>query len=355
MSPARPDPRRRARGDAASPSGASPQETARQRGQARAGADQDRRGPGQGLPQGERPARAGLHQGQQEGRRRRCSSEAGLTATGFARFRVGVLRDRASVTEDSSDMTTVPSSASERDVPRSPRDRRVLLKLSGEAFGGGQVGVDPDVVSRVAREIAAAAEQGVQVGIVVGGGNFFRGAELSPARHGAGPRGLHGHARHGDELPGPAGLPRAGRLRHPRADRHHHGPGRGAVHPAPRDPAPGEGPRRDLRRRRRPALLLHRHRRPPSARWRSRPTSSSWARTAWTASTPPTRARTPRRRRSRTSRYQDALRQGLKVVDATAFSLLHGQRLPMVVFGMEGAGNITRALVGERIGTLVTG
>ena len=57
--------------------------------------------------------------------------------------------------------------------------RRVLLKLSGETFGGGQIGLAPDVVQRVAQEIAAAVEQGVQVAIVVGGGNFFRGAELS--------------------------------------------------------------------------------------------------------------------------------------------------------------------------------
>jgi len=55
---------------------------------------------------------------------------------------------------------------------------RVLLKLSGEAFGGGQLGVDPDVVSSIARQVADVAAQGVQVAIVVGGGNFFRGAEL---------------------------------------------------------------------------------------------------------------------------------------------------------------------------------
>ena len=59
--------------------------------------------------------------------------------------------------------------------------RRVLLKLSGEAFGGGQVGVDPHVVHRIADEIAAAVKAGVQVAIVVGGGNYFRGAELSEA------------------------------------------------------------------------------------------------------------------------------------------------------------------------------
>ena len=56
--------------------------------------------------------------------------------------------------------------------------QRVLLKLSGEVFGGGKVGVDPDVVNTVAKEIAAVVTQGVQVCIVVGGGNFFRGAEL---------------------------------------------------------------------------------------------------------------------------------------------------------------------------------
>ena len=56
--------------------------------------------------------------------------------------------------------------------------QRVLLKLSGEVFGGGLVGVDPDVVRGLAREIAEVVRRGVQVAIVVGGGNFFRGAEL---------------------------------------------------------------------------------------------------------------------------------------------------------------------------------
>jgi uridylate kinase len=52
--------------------------------------------------------------------------------------------------------------------------------------------------------------------------------------------------------------------------------------------------------------------------------------------------------------FEDALRSGLKVVDAAAFSLCMDNQLPMVVFGMEGDGNITRALRGERIGTLVS-
>lgn len=57
--------------------------------------------------------------------------------------------------------------------------RRVLLKLSGEAFGGGAVGLDAVVVRRIAEEVGVAVAEGVQVAIVVGGGNFFRGAELA--------------------------------------------------------------------------------------------------------------------------------------------------------------------------------
>jgi uridylate kinase len=57
--------------------------------------------------------------------------------------------------------------------------KRVLLKLSGEVFGGGGgIGVDPDVVHDFAEQIAEVVRSGVQVGIVVGGGNYFRGAEL---------------------------------------------------------------------------------------------------------------------------------------------------------------------------------
>ena len=55
----------------------------------------------------------------------------------------------------------------------------MLLKVSGEVFGGGSIGLDPDVVSDAAKQIAVAVRQGVQVAIVVGGGNFFRGAQLS--------------------------------------------------------------------------------------------------------------------------------------------------------------------------------
>ena len=57
---------------------------------------------------------------------------------------------------------------------------RVLLKLSGEAFaGGGEMGVDPATVQAIARQIAAVVRTGVHVAVVVGGGNYFRGAELT--------------------------------------------------------------------------------------------------------------------------------------------------------------------------------
>ena len=57
--------------------------------------------------------------------------------------------------------------------------KRVLLKLSGEVFGGEKgIGVDPDVVHDIAGQIAEVVRGGTQIAIVVGGGNYFRGAEL---------------------------------------------------------------------------------------------------------------------------------------------------------------------------------
>src|SRR5262245_66380356 len=57
--------------------------------------------------------------------------------------------------------------------------RRVVLKLSGEVFGGGRLGVDPDTVQAISEQIADVVRAGTQVAIVVGGGNFFRGQERS--------------------------------------------------------------------------------------------------------------------------------------------------------------------------------
>jgi uridylate kinase len=61
-----------------------------------------------------------------------------------------------------------------------PSWRRVVLKLSGEAFAGSEpLGIAPDVVIHLAKEITAAAREGFQIAVVVGGGNMFRGAVLS--------------------------------------------------------------------------------------------------------------------------------------------------------------------------------
>lgn len=61
-----------------------------------------------------------------------------------------------------------------------PRYRRILLKLSGEALmGDGDYGIDPSVLGRLAAEIRDLHDIGVQVGLVIGGGNIFRGAGLA--------------------------------------------------------------------------------------------------------------------------------------------------------------------------------
>ncbi len=63
-----------------------------------------------------------------------------------------------------------------------PAYRRILLKLSGEALlGGGQFGIDPKMMGRLAEEVKGLAEAGVQVALVLGGGNIFRGEGLAGA------------------------------------------------------------------------------------------------------------------------------------------------------------------------------
>lgn len=63
---------------------------------------------------------------------------------------------------------------------RQPRYKRILLKLSGEALMGSEnFGIDPKVLDRMALEIGQLVGIGVQVGLVIGGGNLFRGATLS--------------------------------------------------------------------------------------------------------------------------------------------------------------------------------
>ena len=75
-------------------------------------------------------------------------------------------------------MSNTQEAASSAVTPAAPYSR-VLLKLSGEVFGGGSVGLDLDVVADIARQVSDVVRTGVQVAIVVGGGNFFRGAEIA--------------------------------------------------------------------------------------------------------------------------------------------------------------------------------
>ncbi len=63
---------------------------------------------------------------------------------------------------------------------REPIYRRVIVKLSGEAFGGPQgSGFDQATVEKIAKDLVAAGKMGVELGVVVGGGNIFRGIEVS--------------------------------------------------------------------------------------------------------------------------------------------------------------------------------
>lgn len=63
-----------------------------------------------------------------------------------------------------------------------PKYRRILLKLSGEALmGAADYGIDPEVINRLAKEVIELQNDGVEVGLVIGGGNIFRGAGLASA------------------------------------------------------------------------------------------------------------------------------------------------------------------------------
>ncbi|WP_062208080.1 UMP kinase [Demequina oxidasica] len=239
------------------------------------------------------------------------------------------------------------------EVDSTPTARRVLLKLSGEMFGGGSVGLDPDVISRVAREVAEAVAGGVQVGIVVGGGNFFRGAELSQRgmeRARADYMGMLGTVMNALALQDfleQAGVDTRvqtaitmGQVAEPyiprRAMRHME-KGRvvifGAGAGMPYFSTDTVSVQRALETRC-TEVLMGKH--GVDAVYTADPREDASA------------------ERLEHVTYSDALQQGLKVMDAAAFSLCMENSLPMVVFGLEEPGNVTRALMGERIGTLVT-
>ena len=221
--------------------------------------------------------------------------------------------------------------------------RRVLLKLSGEAFGAGQLGVNPDVVSQIAREIAAAVDE-VEIAIVVGGGNFFRGAELSQRgmdRGRADYMGMLGTVMNAlalqdflEQAGAPTRVQSAISMTQVaesyiplRAERHME-KGRvvifGAGAGLPYFSTDTVAAQRALEIGAQEVLVAKNG---VDAVYTADPHKDS---------------------------YRDALQRGLKVVDSTAFSLCMDNNMDMRVFGMEPAGNVTRALLGEPIGTLVT-
>ena len=230
--------------------------------------------------------------------------------------------------------------------------RRVLLKLAGEAFGGGQLGVNPDVVGQIAREIAAAVDR-VEVAIVVGGGNFFRGAELSQRgmdRGRADYMGMLGtvmnalalqdfleQAGAATRVQSAISMTQVAEPYIPRRAERHLEKGRvvifGAGAGLPYFSTDTVAAQRALEIGADEVLV-----------------AKNGVDGVYTAD--------PNKDASATKideiTYQDALQRGLKVVDSTAFSLCMDNGIDMRVFGMEPAGNVTRALLGERIGTLVT-
>ena len=231
--------------------------------------------------------------------------------------------------------------------------RRVLLKLSGEVFGGGRVGVDPDVVRDMARQIADAVREGIEVAVVVGGGNFFRGAELQQKgmdRSRADYIGMLGTVMNclalqdflekegvDTRVQTAIAMGQVAEPYIPRRAIRHLEKGRvvifGAGAGMPYFSTDTVSAQRALECKCDVVLM-----------------SKNGVDGVYDAD-PRTH---PGARKLDEVTFEDALRSGLKVVDAAAFSLCMDNRLPMVVFGMQGDGNITRALRGERIGTLVS-
>ncbi|MFM2384587.1 MAG: hypothetical protein RL166_461 [Actinomycetota bacterium] len=230
--------------------------------------------------------------------------------------------------------------------------RRVLLKLSGEAFGGGTLGVNPDYVAAFAKEIAEGAKT-TEIAIVVGGGNFFRGAELSQRgmdRSRADYMGMLGTVMNALALQD--FLEQAGvdtrvqsaitmaQVTEPyiplRAIRHLE-KGRvvifGAGAGMPYFSTDTVAAQRALEIKADEVLV-----------------AKNGVDGVYSADP----KKDPKAKRLEKISYQEALVQGLKVVDATAFSLCMDNKMPMRVFGMQGKNNITDAIKGKAIGTYVS-
>ncbi|MGO1193294.1 MAG: UMP kinase [Nesterenkonia sp.] len=233
-----------------------------------------------------------------------------------------------------------------------PARRRVLLKLSGEVFGGGSVGVDPGTVRGIAEQIAAVGDR-VEVCVVVGGGNFFRGAELSKAgmdRSRADYIGMLGTVMNALALQDfleqsgqptrvqtAIGMAQVAEPYIPLRAVRHMEKGRVVVFGA------GAGmpffstdtvcAQRALEVGAEMVLM-----------------AKSGVDGVYTADP----RSNPNAKRLEQLTYTEALHQNIRVMDQTAMTMCNDNGLNMRVFGMEDPGNITRILLGEELGTLVT-
>jgi len=230
--------------------------------------------------------------------------------------------------------------------------RRVLLKLSGEVFGGGAIGIDPDVVNDAAAQVAAAVREGVQVAIVVGGGNFFRGAELSQRgmeRARADYIGMLGTVmnalalqdfieKQGVEtrVQSAIAMSQVAEPYIPRRAIRHMEKGRvvifGAGAGMPYFSTDTVSAQRALEIK---ADVVLMSKNGVDGVYDSDPRKN------------------PEAQRFDSLTFNEALQRNLQVVDAAAFALCMENKLPMMVFNMNDEGAVTRALRGEMIGTLV--
>ena len=230
---------------------------------------------------------------------------------------------------------------------------RVLLKLGGEMFGGGKVGVDPDVVGTVARQIADVVADGVEVAVVIGGGNFFRGAELQQ----------RGMERSRGDYMGMLGTVMNCLALQDFLEREHDIETRVQTAITMGQVAEPYIPRRAIRHLEKGRVMIFGagvgmpyFSTDTTAAQRALEIGAEVVLMAkgvdgvYTAD-PKT---TPDAELFETITHREVLERGLKVADATAFSLCMDNLMPILVFNLLVEGNIARAVSGEKIGTLVS-
>jgi uridylate kinase len=234
----------------------------------------------------------------------------------------------------------------------SPAYRRILLKLSGEALlGSHQYGIDPVIIRRVAAEIAEVLGLGVQVGLVIGGGNIFRGAGLAEAgmdRVTADHMGMLATVINALAMQGRA---RAARLRRARAVRAADPRGLRGLHPPARDPPSREG---------RVTIFAAGTGNPffttdTAASLRAIEIGADVLIKATKVdgvySADP--MKDPNAVRYRALSFDQVLADQLRVMDATAIVMCRENNLPLVVFNLNNAGDLVRIVKGESLGTSV--